>query len=747
MKKGHLRQFTILSFILLLIASCSFQRTDLHELAKSEPGIVVFADYLAVPNGSGEYGFGIMGVLDTGESLFTIQNNGNLTATISSLTLTNGDVSQFKIDTSSTSFTLAPGESTEFSIKFLPTESGDKEATVSIEIKGSSPYTFTVNGHGAASKIVVMQGSTEIPNGGVGYNFGSHEIGLPIETTFIVQNEGDFALRITGLLLSNSDVAQFALESDSLNSIVLPGQSTTFHVRYIPTKPRGVSTTLVLVCNDPDNTLYTFPLNGNGQSSSAIPPDMQVYLGPTPVPDKTMGYDFGNVQSGESSNPVTFTITNQGGAGALDLFIPYISIVTGDIDDFSVDTFETAKYVQEGERTTFTVLFEPQSTGIKQATVRIINDDPDMEYKTGYYEFTVKGNATSVPNPDIHVKVKDTGEDMLSGVGIFDFGIVWTGSTAVKSFTIENTGSADLTLSPPISITGLAFLNTFEPAITIGPGGSSDFEITFDPSVSGAVPYSETVSISSDDPDENPYQFTVQGTGNSTATADIAVLQNSVYIPNKSGTFDFGSVVMDTLKTVTFTIENNGSSGLNVNSITSNDTQFAFIGPTPITVPVGKTATFDITFNPQNTNNQKAKITLDNTDPDTPQYTFIVKGTGTNTEEPDIALWADGREITKDYKDFKDTVIGYSSLPVTFTIENRGAADLQISSIILTKGEKDFKIDLQGTSFLVPPNESTTFDIIFSPDQKAKQIGTLEIQSNDPDTDKLKISLEGTGLQ
>jgi len=737
MKKGRFGQFVLLSIIILLIASCSFQRTDLHELAKSEPGITVFADYLALPDGSGVYGFGRMGVFDTGKTLFTIQNNGNITANISSPALSNGDISQFQLDDSSMSLSIAPGESTEFSIKFMPTESGDKEATVSIEVKGSSPYTFTVNGHGAASKIIVMQDSTKIANGSIGYNFGTHDIGAPVETTFFVQNEGDFDLRITGLLLSNSDAAQFDLEFDTLNSIVRPGQNTTFSVWYKPTKLGKVSTTLVLVCNDPDNTPYTFPLAGNGQSSGAILPDIQVYLGTAPVPDGSPGYDFGNVQVDEESSPVTFTITNEGGAGALDLSIYNIDVVDLDVDDFSVDTSMTAESVKEGESTTFDVLFEPMSAGAKQATISISSNDPDTES----YTFTVTGTGTKIPAPDILVKVKDTGEDLLAGSGIFDFGIIWTGSTASESFTIKNTGNAELTIASPVTITGAAFTNNFLPPATISPGQSLDFDIVFDPS-SGAVPYSETVSISSNDPDENPYQFTVQGTGNSIATADIAVLQDSIYIPNKSGTFYFGSVVVSTPKTVTFTIKNQGSSGLNVNSITSDDSQFVFSGSTPITVAVGGTETFDITFTPQ-----KTKITLDNTDPDTPQYKFTVKGTGTKTEEPDIALWAGGREITKDYKYFEDTLIGESSPPVTFTIENKGQADLVISSIILTKGEKDFKIDLQETSFSIPPNESTTFDIIFTPDKKDKRSGKLEIRSNDPDTDKLSINLEGKGLK
>jgi len=743
MRKGHLGEFAVFFFVILLIASCSFQRTDLHELAKSGSEITVFADYLALPDGSGVYSFGRMGVFDTLETWFTIQNNGNITSTILSVRLSDGDVSQFEIDTSSTMFTLAPGESTGFSIRFLPTEGGDKFATVSIEVQGGDTYTFTVNGHGAVAKIIVMQDSTMIQNGGTGYNFGSHGIGLPFEATFIVQNQGDFDLRITGLLLSNSDAAQFDLESDTLNSIVRPGQTTTFRIKFKPTKLGNVTTKLVLICNDPENTEYVFPLYGDGQSSGAILPDIKVYLGPTFVPDKGVGYHFGTVQVDESSNPITFTITNEGGAGALDLSIHDIDFLEGgDIDDFSVDTSMTAEYVREGESTTFDVLFEPMSAGAKQATISISSDDPDMES----YTFTVTGTGTAIPQPDIHVKVKDTGEDLVSGNGKYNFGNVYhIGDSSTEGFTIANNGSANLILSPPISFNpSLPEFSSTSPSLTtIKPGNSAYFEITFDPTTD--IFYETQVEIYCNDPDENPYKFTVRGTGNTNPVADIAVRQGSIYIPHKSGSYNFGSVVKDTSKAVTFTIENKGSANLDVTSITSDDTQFVPSIST-ITVPGGTTGTFDITFTPPSTKNQKAKITLDNTDPDTNPFTFTVKGTGTKTEEPDIAWWADGRGEKNEYKDFEKTIEGETSPPVTFTIENKGQADLEISSIILTKGEKDFKIDLQETSFLIRPNESTTFDIIFTPDKNGKRKGTLEIRSNDPDTDKLKISLEGKGL-
>jgi len=129
-------------------------------------------------------------------------------------------------------------------------------------------------------------------------------------------------------------------------------------------------------------------------------------------------------------------------------------------------------------------------------------------------------------------------------------------------------------------------------------------------------------------------------------------------------------------------------------------------------------------------------ITITNTDPDESPYTITVKGTGSTKTQADIEVWEGSTQVIGSYY-FEPVPEKQSGTPVVFTIKNKGNARLDISSILLTKGIKDFSLDTRLTSFSVEPGSSTNFTINFTPQQKGKRKGTLEIHSNE---------LEGEGI-
>ncbi|MCG8326871.1 MAG: choice-of-anchor D domain-containing protein [Chitinophagales bacterium] len=139
----------------------------------------------------------------------------------------------------------------------------------------------------------------------------------------------------------------------------------------------------------------------------------------------------------------------------------------------------------------------------------------------GAYEF---GASPPVPPaPEILVKDADgtqipDGDDMPDADKSTDFGSVnVNGGSLTRTFTIENIGGADLSLTgnPVVSISGSsAFVITNQPASTIIPSANSTtFQITFDPlNTDCSGPLSATISIDNNDSDENPYTFDIEGT-------------------------------------------------------------------------------------------------------------------------------------------------------------------------------------------------------------------------------------------
>jgi hypothetical protein len=120
----------------------------------------------------------------------------------------------------------------------------------------------------------------------------------------------------------------------------------------------------------------------------------------------------------------------------------------------------------------------------------------------------VRGNGQSISD----------GDSTPSPLDGTDFGqAILSGATIVRQFTIENTGSQTLHLTGdnPITITGAHaadFTITAQPSLlALAAGVSTTFDVAFAPSALG--PRNAAVNIASNDPDENPFDFGIQGQG------------------------------------------------------------------------------------------------------------------------------------------------------------------------------------------------------------------------------------------
>ncbi|MCX6856166.1 MAG: choice-of-anchor D domain-containing protein [Verrucomicrobia bacterium] len=122
-------------------------------------------------------------------------------------------------------------------------------------------------------------------------------------------------------------------------------------------------------------------------------------------------------------------------------------------------------------------------------------------------EMVVSGNSVEVTD----------GDSMPSVADHTDFGNVnVVGGSLVRSFSIANSGggTVNLTGTPKVAISGTNaadFSVNVQPTTPVAAGGGTTFQVTFVPSAVGLR--SATLSIANDDSDENPYDFSIQGTG------------------------------------------------------------------------------------------------------------------------------------------------------------------------------------------------------------------------------------------
>ncbi|MBL9175610.1 MAG: choice-of-anchor D domain-containing protein, partial [Verrucomicrobiales bacterium] len=175
-----------------------------------------------------------------------------------------------------------------------------------------------------------------------------------------------------------------------------------------------------------------------------------------------------------------------------------------------------------------------------------------------------------------------------AGIGVADgdlrgFGGVPVGTGSSLSFKLRNVGNRNLA-GVALSIDGVdaaQFSVTAGPAASVDAGGDSPFEVRFAPSGYGFR--TAVLHISSDDPDENPFEVTLTGMG---IAPEIAVEQPLGRSLADGDAQDFGVVDTSSVKTLTFTVRNLGNADL-------------FLNGTPmVTVKGGHASDFSVVAQP-----------------------------------------------------------------------------------------------------------------------------------------------------
>ena len=378
-------------------------------------------------------------------------------------------------------------------------------------------------------------------------------------------------------------------------------------------------------------------------------------------------------------------------------------------------------------------------------------------------EIAVSGNGTEITDGDTTPALADH----------TDFGnVVVSSGTVVRTFTITNSGTADLNLTGTapnyVTLSGSsAFTITQQPTSgTVAmEGGTQTFQITFDPSALGTQ--TATISIANNDMNETPYDFTIQGKG---VEPEIAVSGNSVDIssgdstPSATDHTSFGSVsALSGTIVRTFTVTNSGDAVLSLTGTPlvalSGPGASAFsvtTQPASSSVAVsGGTQTFQITFDPAVAGDYAATVTIASNDADEGTFTFAIDGTGL---APEIALTGNGNPITdgdssvssSNYTSFGSTTVAGGTVVRTFTITNDGDVTLQLTGTPLValsgSGAAAFRVSAQPSPATVATGGGTrTFEITFDPSSPGLHEATVTIANNDIDEGSFDFAISGTG--
>lgn len=365
------------------------------------------------------------------------------------------------------------------------------------------------------------------------------------------------------------------------------------------------------------------------------------------VPQGTDNTLFATIDIGSTQEKI-FRVEN---LGTEVLNITSISMVGGTASaDFVISGITLPTTIAGGASLDFSVTFSPSAGGTRNTTLTIANDD----YDENPYNFVIQGTGNVVTSVDINVKgnFQSIPDNSIYPFGINDtaFGSATVGvTTVVKTFTIENLGSSNLSLTgtPIVNITGphaTSFTVTAQPSATIAGGSSSTFQVTFNPTSLGTK--NATIEIINNDAGENPYNFNISGTAK--GNKNIYVYGNGNDINSGATTTsltnltNFGPIAVTTgVKQNTFVIANLALSDRYFSNISISGTDAAMF--TVVAQPIvnaissGNSTSFTINFTPTSVGTKNALITFssytnsgktvqDSSDPST--YTFAISGDG-----------------------------------------------------------------------------------------------------------------------
>jgi len=364
-----------------------------------------------------------------------------------------------------------------------------------------------------------------------------------------------------------------------------------------------------------------------------------------------------------------------------------------------------------------------------------------------------------LPAPEMEVKQGAT--PIVDGVTTYDFSDVKVlDPSSTISFDINNIGPIELILSgtPKIVIAGTdAAMFVIDESATVSPVaatvGTTAFTIVYTPTGLGA--HTADISIANDDFTENPYTFDLTGNG---VDCEMEVEQAAVPIA-VGGTYDFGNITSGLPSAeITFDIFNTGDDDLALSGtpkivVSGADSAMYVVNETATTTPIAGpagTTTFTIIFTPTTAGAKVGAISIANNDLDENPYTFNLTGAGVDLPEIELSQGATPILNAGSY-DFGDVRDGVPTGVITFTIENIGSADLDLTAgpPMIVVGGADAAMFVKNevaTATPVAALGSTTFTINFTPVAIGAKAATITIANNDTDENPFVFDIIGNGI-
>jgi hypothetical protein len=516
----------------------------------------------------------------------TLTNTGTAPLTISGITITGTNASDFSATANTCGATLAVGANCTVTLSFSAATAGTYTATLNIANNSAGGTgTVALSGTATAPVPVASLSATSIA-------FPSMLAGATATAqTETLTNTGTGPLTINGITITGTSASNFS-ETTTCGATLAVGANCTVTVNFAAASA-GSYTAALAIANNSSTNPATVALSGTTKA-------------PAPVAGLSVTtIAFPSMVAGATATAQTVTLTNSG-TGALT--ISGITITGTNLSNFSqTNTCGTLPAtLAVGANCTVTVNFAAASAGSYTAALAIANNS-----STNPATVALSGTTTT-PVPVAGLSATSlTFPSMLPGA-----------TATAQTVTLTNSGTGALTISG-ITITGTNasnFSETTTCGATLAVGANCTVTVNFTATTVGS--YSGTLAIANNS-STNPATVALSGA--------VAVSQVSL----SPSTVTFASMVAGATATAqTVTLTNGSASTLTIASIALSGTGANLFSKTTTcgaTLAAGANCTISPTFVPKVAGSYTATLTVtDNADGTTGStQTAAVSGTAT----------------------------------------------------------------------------------------------------------------------
>ncbi len=628
------------------------------------------------------FGTVALGASQTGT--ITLANTGDAPLTVTAMSVSSPVTGEFVLTGQPPlPFTLAPGATQQFAVRFRPNATGNRTGTLNIQSNRYPAGVLSVPlaGEGEGESLSVSANSLA---------FGAVTVGSIGSATLTLTNSGNAPLTVSGLVVSGNAASDY-IAAEGVPFTLAPAATQQVTVQFTPTQGGARNATLHVVSSDGLRPSIPVTLTGSGTSPSI-----------TVAP---LNLSWGQVRVGQSSTR-TFSLQN---TGTGPLTVSSLQFLGNSAPRFTVSGVGTPFTVPpNGAPVNVQVAFQPTSVGAANGTLHVVSDDPQA--------------------PSIQLALD--GEGIAPALSLstttLTFGAqVVARPSAARTFEIHNPGSAALQVFS-LGITGQS---------------ASAFRVEM-PTGQFSIPAGEsrTVSVVMTAPalGESAARLNIQSDrpGSGSAHVDLVGLGISEVLALSPTTLDFGVVKAGTSsQPLTVTLSNLSSETLQMSPAMVTGTgapDFQVVFTSAQVEPLG-TVTARVTYKPQAAGQHGAVLTLASSDTSVPPASVNLSGTS-------VSQILEAQPIAHD---FGAVPVG-NKVTQTFEVTNKTQSPLALASI--SSSAPAFVVE-PGAPGTLEPGVAAQITVSFTPAVEGPAFATigLALEGQAQGQSELNLSVSGVG--